>query len=72
MELIPFYGHNGTPVPIFLGVFSVFSLAKDFAKGELDPVVKRKVSNMAAEANELNLNNRYSRALKDCNDINSF
>ena len=56
-------------------------------KGKLDPVVNKQISHladcflyssecistdMAMEADKLDLNERYSRALKACHDVSAF
>lgn len=66
---------------------SLFIVPEDVMEGELDPVTNKRISHMtdyflyssecisvdmATEADRLDLNERYGRVLKACNDVSAF
>ena len=77
-------GSRGTPATHKRKLGSLFSTPGDLMEGELDPVANKRISHltdcflhssesistdMAMEADKLDLNERYSRALKACHDV---
>ncbi|XP_052296047.1 uncharacterized protein LOC102608442 [Citrus sinensis] len=76
-------GSRGTPATHKRKLGSLFSAPGDLMEGELDPVANKRISHltdcflhssesistdMAIEMDKLDLNERYSRALKVCHD----
>lgn len=81
-----FSSSRGTPATRKRKLGSLFTILGDLIEGELDSVANRKISyltdnflhtsecistNMAAEADKLYLNERYSRALKAVHDVSA-
>ena len=80
-------GSRGTPATHKRKFGSLFTAPGDLMEGELDPVANKRISHltdcflhssesistdMAMEADKLDLNERYSRALKACHASHSF
>lgn len=77
-------GSQGTPATHKRKLGSLFMISRDLREGELDPMANREISyltdcflrtfecismDMAAETNRLDLNERYSQALKAYHDV---
>ena len=82
-----FGGSRGTPTTDKRKLGSLFTIPRDLMEGELDPVANKRISHlvdcflhssecistdMAIEGDRLDLNERYSRALKACHDVSAF
>lgn len=81
-----FGGSWGTPANYKRKLGSLFTISGDLIEGEFDPVANKKISyvtdcflhtskcismSMAAEADILDLNERYSQAFKACHDVSA-
>lgn len=81
-----FGGSRDTPVNYKRKLGSLFMISGDLIEGEFDPVANKKISyvtdsflhtsecismNMAAEADILDLNERYSQVFKACYDVSA-
>ena len=81
-----FGGSRGTSATHKRKLSSLFTALGDLVEGELDPVANKRISHladcflhssecistdMAMKADRLDLNERYSRALKACHDVSA-
>lgn len=81
-----FSSSRGTPATRKRKLGSLFTISGDLIEGEFDPVANKKISyvtdcflhtskcismSMAAEADILDLNERYSQAFKACHDVSA-
>ena len=81
-----FGGSRGTPATYKRKFGSLFTAPGDLIEGELDPVANKQISHLidcflhssesistdgAMKSDKLDLNERYSRALKACHDVSA-